>query len=44
MKPIEKIQEDVKVIQNDIIIIKDLLKYIKKYVDDKIESDKKKWF
>jgi len=44
MKPIEEIKIEIKKVQDDIIIIKDLLKYIKQYVDEKKERDNNRWF
>lgn len=44
MKPIEEIKTEIKKVQDDIIIIKDLLKYIKQYVDEKKERENNRWF
>ncbi len=44
MKPIEEIKIEIKKVQDDIIIIKDLLKYIKQYVDEKKERENNRWF
>ena len=44
MKPIEELKIEIKKIQDDVIIIKDLLKYIKIYIDEKKEREKNKWF
>ena len=44
MKPIEELKMEIKKVQDDIVIIKDLLKYIKIYIDEKKEKDKNKWF
>ena len=44
MKPIDEIKIEIKKVQDDIIIIKDLLKYIKQYVDEKKERDNNRWF
>ena len=44
MKPIDELKIEIKKIQEDVVIIKDLLKYIKLYIDEKKERDKNKWF
>lgn len=42
-KPIEIIQEDIKQIKIDVLHIKDLLEYIKKYINDTEETRKQGW-
>ena len=44
MKPIEELKMEIKKVQDDIVIIKDLLKYIKIYIDEKKEKEKNRWF
>ena len=42
-KPIEIIQEDITKLKNDILEIKDVLEYIKKYINDTEETRRAGW-
>ena len=42
-KPIEIIQEDIDKIKKDILDIKNLLEYVKKYINDTEETRKQGW-
>ncbi len=43
VKPIETIQGDIDKLKKDILEIKDLLEYIKKYINDTEETRKQGW-
>ena len=43
VKPIETIQQDIDKLKKDILEIKDLLEYIKKYINDTEETRKQGW-
>ena len=44
MKPIEELKMEIKKVQDDIKVLKDLVKYIKIYIDEKKERENNRWF